>query len=802
MTAGTPMDPSPRTAADAGPCGCFGATTDLEDRLRQQALTQLLGSASPLGFLVVDNRTDDILYFNDRFCEIWGIEHLAGRMRRGELKNSDIIPACLPVLADIPAFAASCAPLQSELNRVVVDDEIPFVGDRTIRRHSSHLRGDDDRYFGRFYLFEEITERKRAEVALHESEAMFSAAFHSSPSAMVIQTLDGNVVEANRSLCELIGYRPEELHGRTPAQLGLVSDEMRLAVIAAMGRGGPLRNMEMQLRLRDGSVRDVVYAVELIRLRGSSHRLGTILDVTERNRAQEALRESEQRLASIVELAMDAIITLDESQRIVMFNAAAGTMFRCSPTEAIGQSIERFIPERFRGPHADQVRAFGAGRPQARMMGLRGPVTALRADGEEFPTEVSISHGEVRGRRIYSVILRDVSARMAAEAARDALEAQLRVAQKMEAIGTLASGIAHDFNNILGAIYGYTEMARQAAQHEPGIRELLDEVATASTRAAALVRQILAFSRQEKQQRQPIRLAPVVEEVLKLLRAAVPASITFEVSLAPDACLVLANATQIHQIVMNLGTNAAHAMRDRNGRLAVTLANCTLDAKLAELALGPYVRLSVADNGHGMDAATIERIFDPFFTTKAPGDGTGLGLSVVHGIMRSHEGAITVRSQPGVGTTFDLYFPAVLGAAPDLAVGASAIPRGNGEHILFVDDEEALGRLARRMLERLGYSVEVHHRPKQALEAVRARPTAYALVITDLTMPELRGVDLARQLRQIRPDLPIVLTSGYSADLSPAEAATAGILEVVHKPFSVEVLAVAIRRALRAPASG
>jgi CheY-like chemotaxis protein len=265
---------------------------------------------------------------------------------------------------------------------------------------------------------------------------------------------------------------------------------------------------------------------------------------------------------------------------------------------------------------------------------------------------------------------------------------------------------------------------------------------------------------------------------------------------------VLANPTQIHQVVMNLGTNAAHAMQDHTGRLVMTLDNCSVDPELAaqigDLRPGPHVRLSVRDTGHGMDRATMERIFDPFFTTKAPGDGTGLGLSVVHGIMRSHEGAITVRSQPGAGTTFDLYFPAVVSAATEAARAVQEVPQGHGERILFVDDEDALGRLARRLLERLGYTVEVANRPQLALTAVAARPEAYALIITDFTMPELRGTDLAVKLHQIRPDLPILLTSGYSEDLSPARLQAAGIHEVLLKPFSAEDLARAVARALSA----
>lgn len=891
------------------------------------SLQQMIASASPLAFFVVDNRSDEILYFNQRFCQLWGIEHLAERMRRGELKNADIIPACLAALADVPAFVASCAPLQAETNRDVVDDEIAFRDGRTVRRYSSHVRGPDDRYFGRFYMFEDITARKqaeadllesrakfssafehaaigmalvapqgqwlrvnqavcdllgysgdellartfqdvthpedleadlaqvqrllsgehttyqmekryirrggrvvwgwlsvslvraptgeprffisqivditarkRAEAALRESEEKFSAAFLSSPVAMHILTLDGRIVEANRALCELVGRAPHELLGRTSAAAGLLDPEAQAELVAALDRAGDsLRNHELRLRHRDGSPRAVLYSAELFTVRGVPHRLGTVLDVTERRRAQATLRASEQRLSSIVDSAMDAIITVDEDQRILVFNAAACAVFRCAAADAIGQPLARFLPWRFRAAHLDQLRAF-VNDPPTRVE--RAQITGLRADGEEFPAEVSRSHIEVQGRRIFTVILRDISARLAAEAARDALEAQLRVAQKMEAIGTLASGIAHDFNNILGAIYGYTELARQHAGPDRLLGEFLGEVSTATSRAAALVRQILAFSRQEQPQRQVIRLAPVIQEALQLLRAAVPSSVSFEVSLPPDTHAVLANATQIHQVIMNLGSNAAHAMRDQTGRMTLTLENCDVDANLAALVAdlrpGPHVCLTVRDTGRGMDRATAERIFDPFFTTKAPGDGTGLGLSVVHGIMRGHEGAITVRSQPGDGTTFSLYFPAALGPPADAPGAAQDLPRGHGERILFVDDEETLGRLGKRMLERLGYTVEVETRPQAALAAVRARPGAYALVITDLTMPELRGTDLARQLRELRADLPVLLTSGHSADLTPAGMAAAGIHEVLLKPFSAEDLGRAIQRALGA----
>ncbi len=1040
--------------AEGNPLRLIGTTTDIgarrqaEERLLwNQSLQRLIAGASPLAFYVFDHHSGEILYFNHRFCQLWGIEHLDERMRRGELKHRDIVDECLARLVDAPAFIGSCKPQRSEASLAVIDDELGFRDGRTVRRYSTHIRDAHDRYLGRFFMFEDITDRKqaelarreseakfsaafdhaaigmalvspqgqwlrvnqatcdllgysadellartfqdlthpddlaadlaymqqtlagaratyqmekryihrdghcvwgllsvsavrdpggaprflisqivditarkRAELALKESEDKFSAAFSSSPVAMLIQAVDGTIIEANRGLCELIGFSREEMLGHNLVTLGIVTEELRDRALAELARGGgSLRNFEITVRHRDGSPREIIFSGEVLSIGGVPHRLGTVLDVTARRRTEEALRvstqlleasqsiarlggweldlvtnslfwtaetyrihetspeeytptgdtalghylpasqallaaasargegfdlelelltakgrridvrttgtvtlqdgravkltgifqditdrkqaeltlrESEQRLGSIVDSAMDAIITVDESQRILVFNAAAGVMFRCRPDEALGQPLERFMPTRFRADHTVQVREFAGEGPRG---GARAQVVGLRADGEEFPAEVSRSHVEVQGRRIFSVILRDISARLAAEAARDALAAQLRVSQKMEAIGTLASGIAHDFNNILGAIYGYTELAKYHAADNPEIGECLDEVSTATSRAAALVRQILAFSRQEKLQRQALRLGPVIQEVLQLLRAAMPSSISFAVSLAPDAHAVLANATQIHQVVMNLGTNAAHAMRDRTGRMTLMLENCPVDAELAatvaDLRPGPYVRLTVSDTGHGMDRETMERIFDPFFTTKAPGEGTGLGLSVVHGIIRGHEGAITVRSAPGEGTTFELYFPAV-SATPAAIDAVGAAPRGHGERILFVDDEEALGRVGQRILERLGYIVEVTTRPQLALAAVLARPDAYALVITDLTMPELRGTDLALRLRQIRPDLPILLTSGYSADLSPASMQAAGIREVLLKPFSAEELGRAVQRLL------
>jgi PAS domain S-box-containing protein len=379
------------------------------------------------------------------------------------------------------------------------------------------------------------------------------------------------------------------------------------------------------------------------------------------------------------------------------------------------------------------------------------------------------------------------------------LEDQFRQTQKMKAIGTLAGGIAHDFNNILGAITGYTELAKVSVK-DPAVREYLDTVLRSGRRATDLVKQILTFSRQEEQKRAPIRLQSVLVETLALLRATLPTTIEFRTSLAADAAPVLADTTQIHQIVMNLGTNAWHAMKDRPGCLDVKLENFSVDATMADthlgLRLGQYVRLSVSDTGHGMDRATLERIFEPFFTTKVAGEGTGLGLSVVHGIMQSYGGTITVYSQPGEGAVFHLYFPAHLTATSPPMAAEAPIPTGHGQRILFVDDEEVLALLGKKNLELLGYVVESSTNVTAALNTVLAHPQQFDLVITDQTMPGMTGTDFAKELLQIRPDLPIILTTGYAANLTLERVRALGIQDLLLKPHTLHSLGSAVHRVL------
>ncbi len=508
--------------------------------------------------------------------------------------------------------------------------------------------------------------------------------------------------------------------------------------------------------------------------------------VTGRQRAHEtalrmtaALRASEARYRRIVETADEGIWVTDAFGMTTFVNPKMARMLGCAPGALAGRPMAEFVEQ--------AVPAGGAG---AREWRLR------RADGSTLwalvaTTPVTEADGRPDG---LLAMVTDISDQKSAEAARQALEAQLRASQKMEAIGTLAGGIAHDFNNILAAILGNVALAQQAPLDE-ATRSRLQQVSQSAERARSLVQQILAFSRRQPHSLQPQALAPLVEESVRLLRPLLPAMVEFELHLAEAPLVARADATQIHQVLMNLCTNAWHALQGQAGRIAITLEACTLaaaDAQALGLGAGDHVRLSVRDTGCGMDEATRQRLFDPFFTTKPVGQGTGLGLAVVHGIVSAHGGAIAVHSAPGQGSRFDLYFPRLhdLPAAPAAppsplpAAGAAAEAR----HVAYVDDDPVMATMVEGLLLHHGYRVSTWSDPAEALRALQTGSGDVDLVVTDYNMPGLSGLDVARRLQAWRPALPVVVSSGFVTDEMLAEAARAGVRRVLQKEFTLERL--------------
>ena len=385
------------------------------------------------------------------------------------------------------------------------------------------------------------------------------------------------------------------------------------------------------------------------------------------------------------------------------------------------------------------------------------------------------------------------------EAEKQQLEMQLRQTQKMEAIGTLAGGIAHDFNNILGIISGYTELARLDAPEGSRSQKCLKEIFTASLRARDLVQQILTFSRQGANEPKPLQVGFIIKEVMKMLRAPLPSTIEVKYFVPRNLPAVLADSTQIHQVVMNLCTNAGHAMREKGGVLEVSLGEVMVDetmaARIPDLMPGKYQKLKVGDTGHGMSPEVMEKIFDPFFSTKGPGEGTGLGLSVVHGIVKKHGGGIEVFSKPGQGTTFEVYFPSLEEMNSGYNDEAVKLPTGT-ERILLVDDETAMVEMGQQMLESLGYKVTSRTSSLEALRAFQTHPDRFDLVITDMTMPRLTGAELAREVLKLRPDMPIILCTGFSDRIQEETAKSIGVREFVLKPVILRDIAPIIRRVL------
>jgi len=508
------------------------------------------------------------------------------------------------------------------------------------------------------------------------------------------------------------------------------------------------------------------------------------------------LRASEERYRLLVERARDAIFTLTPEGAFSSVNPAFESITGWRTADSIGRPFADVLAT------AEDQRAWVAflAAPEAQQrhsveMSVRKP------DGGTVALDVNFAVSRDSSAATLG-IARDVTGRKDEEKKRSRLEAQLRQSQKMEAIGTLAGGIAHDFNNVLTAIIGHAQLLQDDAAKGSKAHESSSEILKAGERARDVVRQLLTFARSNAHERQVARLQSVVREAFQLMRASVPTSIEMDMKVDAAASAVLADPTQMHQVIVNLVANAAGAMRDRGGRLTVLLESLvvteTPSGTSPPLLPGRYVRLAVTDTGHGMEAPVLERIFEPFFTTKPEGEGTGLGLAVVHSIIQDHDGFITVKSQPGAGTTVDVFLRALEGEQVPAASPRAhdAASRGRGERLLIIDDEAAIGRVLAQHLERLGYQVTTSTDPEEALEVLTEDPTDFDLAITDLQMPRMDGVQLAARLAAVRPSLPVVLITGNRMSVPASVMHAAGVRAVVDKPFQIRELSRAVRAAL------
>ena len=529
---------------------------------------------------------------------------------------------------------------------------------------------------------------------------------------------------------------------------------------------------------------------------------GVVIDITERKVAEEKLRDNVAFLQNLMDAMPHPVFYKDTGGRYMGCNRAYEQFFGTPAKDVVGKTVYEVSPndlaERYASTDQELLGNPGTQSYEAAIQSADG----LRHDVIFHKATFFSPDGRLAG--IIGSVL-DITKLRQAEEERRGAETQLRQAQKMEALGTLAGGIAHDFNNILGVIFGYTELARWSIPDNLRAKEQLDEVLKAASRAKDLVQQILAFSRQGEKEKRPVQVSLIFKEALKMLRATIPSTIDISSDIGSRST-VLGDPTQIHQILMNLCTNAVHAIHNQGGTLEVTLADVFLEPKVgdrySDLQGGLHVQLTVKDSGHGIDPAIMDRIFDPFFTTKKAGVGTGLGLAVVHGIVKGHGGVIEVESERGKGTIFKVLLPAAESPGASDVV-ETTLARGH-ERILVVDDEAGLAAAMGHMLESLGYETLCRTSSPEALETFLKQPgnKPFDLVITDMTMPSMTGLGFARELLRLKPGLPIIICTGFSEHIGPERIEKLGIKGFLMKPVTLRDLAVLVRKVLDDAAKG
>lgn len=685
----------------------------------------------------------------------------------------------------------------------------------------------------------DVTKRRRAQEALQESEQRYKSLFEDSPISLweedfsqiktyfdslreqgvqdfqhyfdqhpeavahcagLVELLDVN----NATLKFFCADTKKQLLQNITTTFTEQSFEVFKEELVALARGERLFESETEQRTLTGEIKYVAIHLSVApsAVLNLQKVVVSLLDITQRRNAEQELREHRAFLNQIIDTVPSPIFVKDREGRFVLANKAMAELYGARPEDLVGRRGEDF------NPHEDETSIFRV--EDLEVLDSQRPIfipqrVVTNARGEKrvhATTKLPLS-----GKSQILGVAVDITERKNAEEERAKLEKNIRQSQKMQALGTLAGGIAHDFNNMIFAILGFIRLALKKAETGSKMEEYLLQVQSAGMRASDLVRQILTFSRQTDTEMKAMHLASLFKEVGKMLQATLPASIDFRISTNVDnneeEDLIIGDPTQIHQVLMNLCTNAMHAMKQTGGTLEMTLAPLLIPqqglSRYPDRAPGNYLEIIVRDTGHGIESAIMEQIFDPFFTTKGPGEGTGMGLSVVHGIVNSHGGSINVESAVGKGTTFRVLLPRHCEKEEPTFCPFNMAPTGK-EHILFVDDETILVDMAREMLSQLGYKITAVTSPHVALQLFKEAPQTFDLVITDQAMPYLSGLDLSRELLAIRHDLPIILVTGYSEQITSDQAQHVGIRKFLMKPIIEEHLAQTIRSVLESTA--
>jgi PAS domain S-box-containing protein len=769
--------------------GSRGSNRDVTERMRMETALResevrfrLLYEKAPLPYQSLDE-DGNFIEVNQAFMDALGYA-------RAEVIGRNFGEFLAPDWGEhfkqnFPRFKAVGEILGVEFEMVKKD------GSRILVSFNGKIARDDQGRFRQTHcIFTDITERTRAVATLQASEERYRMLFEEMTAAFALHEMifdesgmpcDYKFLRVNPAFERLTGLSAGDVVGRRVTEVipGIEDHWIaRYGKVVLTGAPEQFEDYSRQL--------EKYFDVRAFRP-GPGQFAVVFQDVTSRMKTEAALRESEEKYRRLVENAMDAIFITQDG--VIKFpNPKTVEWFGLDPEKLKTVAFETFIHPDDRAAVMDRYRRRLAGEN----ISLPSAYRVKNRKGQEFWVQVSTVLIEWEGRPASLSFVRDISSQKK-------LEDQLAQAQKMEAIGSLAGGIAHDFNNILSVIIGNSEILEQTGAVEISARDSLNQIMAASQRAKQLVKQILAFSRHARQEKIIIDLKPIVKETMEFLRSSLPATIQLKYYLDPNAGLILADPTQMQQVLMNLCANSGHAMEPEGGVLEIDLRKVELaeeDVRFeSEMEAGWYVRLIVSDTGHGIDAIILQRIFEPYFTTKEPGKGTGLGLSVVHGIVKSHGGKIKVNSEVGKGTTFTMFFPHAMGFEKVEDQPLQPLSMGT-ERILFVDDEEALTDLGRKILGKLGYQVETRTSPIEALEAFRANPKKFDLVITDMTMPQMTGLNLARKIMEIRPGMPIILCTGFSEQAKEQAAGAMGIRAFLYKPLLMRDIADAVRKAL------
>jgi len=635
-------------------------------------------------------------------------------------------------------------------------------------------------------------------------------------------TPEGVVAWCNRSFAALLGRPLNRLIGTRVDQCFAPEARHSLATLLE-GAGRGTRNLAIDLLTNQGLRVPTYLSVNPSVVDGLPEALCMVVTDLTAQRRSEADKLSQEHLLEVIDdqqrtqaqlqdslaalrlrdralgAVSQGVLIADAQRNITYANAAFEVLSGYSEADMLGRSCSLL-----QGPQTDAQVVQAIRRALAAAKAFHGELLNYRKDGTTFWNDLSITPVfDTTGEPTQFVgVQRDITEHKQAEQTKHSLEAQLREAQKMDAIGTLAGGIAHDFNNILGSMLGNLGLAREAIGPAHTAGALLEQVSQAGRRARSLVEQILAFSRRQPTLLKAQPLEPIVREALDMLRATLPATVRLELAVeATPQPLILGDTTQLQQIVINLCTNAWQALSGSTGRISLAIDSVRIDAAASSaMPPGAYAHLSVTDTGHGMDVATQARIFDPFFSTKPPGLGTGLGLAVVHGIVASHHGHIAVRSRPGGGTTFNLHFPVTEADPADLPIPAALeqVAHGQGQRVMYIDDDEVMLLMVSRLLERLGYQGTCLSDPVAALATVQAHTGAFDVVVSDYNMPQMTGLEIARALRASTADTPMVISSGFISDELRLAAAELGVVELMRKENTLEELGALLGRVLGA----